>query len=159
MDINTLKMIFDNYYQFNIRKKDRKRYKVYARKMYCYTARQLGHTYESIGETIDIKHDNLIYYINTLNSVTKKDKEIYNRIAKDYNLPIKMFQTELKETQKEKVLNKSNQFLKQFNELLELNDSEITEFRETRLKPFLAMLKSRKTHKNITNVAGATIKR
>ena len=70
-----------------------------------------------------------------------------------------MFQTELKETQKEKVLNKSNQFLKQFNELLELNDSEITEFKKTRLKPFLAMLKSRKTHKNITNVAGATIKR
>jgi len=44
-------------------------------------------------------------------------------------------------------------------ELLNLNDSEILEFYETRLKPFKMLLKSRKQPKNIVKVQGALISR
>ena len=44
-------------------------------------------------------------------------------------------------------------------ELLNLNDSEILEFYETRLKPFKMLLKSRKQHKKIVKIQGALINR
>ena len=88
---------------------------------------------------------------NNLKDVVKINLELKNKILKLE-----------KELQKYKI-NKPRIVLKpiteRFNELSQLSDAELTEFKETRIKPFLMMLKSRKKHKEIKNVIGARILR
>ena len=44
------------------------------------------------------------------------------------------------------------------NSLSNLSDSDIIDFEETRLRPYLGMLKSRRKHKEITEVKGALLR-
>ena len=44
------------------------------------------------------------------------------------------------------------------NSLSNLSDGDVLDFEETRLKPYLSMLKSRRVHKTITEVKGALLR-
>jgi len=159
MKLDKLKKIYDKEYGFDIYRQDRKRYKVYARKVFALTGKRLGFTLDRIGEAINVKHDNVLSYIKTHHTINQVDKKIYNKIVLKHKLNIKLFDEEVntmiesrRQTQNEAILNK-------FNELSQLSDSEIKEFEETRLKPFLLMLKSRRKQKEIKNVVGARLLR
>ena len=66
-----------------------------------------------------------------------------NEIIKKYNIESDLF---IFSEDKNQEISENN-ILTHFKELSALSDAELLEFKETRLKPFLMMLKSRKTHK------------
>lgn len=154
-----IKKDLDKLYGFDISTKSRSRKYPYARKVFCKLARLRIESYglTEIGSHISVKHDVVIYNLKTFNYIGKSDVLIFNKLSNKYlgtDLPEKPKEIETPKDIKNDIID-----LNAFNELLELNDSEILEFRETRLKPFLMMLETRKRHKKIDYVPGAIISR
>ena len=154
-----IKKDLDKLYGFDSSTKTRIRKYSYARKVFCKLARLHPKHYglTEIGSHVNIKHDVVIYNLKTFDYIEESDVIIYNKLSNKYlgtDLPEKIIEIETPIQARKTVTN-----LKGFDELLELNDSEILEFKETRLKPFLMMLETRKRHKKIDYVPGAIISR
>jgi hypothetical protein len=154
-----IKKDLDKLYGFDISTKLRSRKYAYARKVFCKLARLRieQYTLTEIGNALNIQHDNVIYNLNTFNYIGKSDVLIFNKLSNKYlgtDLPEKPKEIETPKDIKNDIIH-----LNAFNELLELNDVDILEFIETRLKPFLMMLETRKLHKKIDYVPGAIILR
>jgi hypothetical protein len=154
-----IKKDLDKLYGFDISTKTRNRKYAYARKVFCKLARLHIKSYglTEIGGYISVKHDVVIYNLKTFNYIGESDVFIFNKLSNKYlgtDLPEEPIEIETPKQIKKTITN-----LNGFDELLELNDSEILEFKETRLKPFLMMLETRKRHKKIDYVPGAIISR
>lgn len=96
-------------------------------------------------------------------TIRKSDNSYYLDLYEDYfKLKEKSnylkYKLEVLE-QENKKLKKLNRILSDFKELSFLNDSELKEFKETRLKPFVNMLESRKQQKQVIKVNGALLNR
>ena len=142
MKIQEIKKQFDKVYGFDLYRTDRKRYKVYARKVFVYYCRQLDYTFQSIGQVVNVDHSNCIHYINSINTITRVDKINFNKVVDSFEEKIPKFEVQEIEKPKEIKRDKLNGILEDFNVLLELNDIDIQEFKETRLKPFMRMKRS-----------------
>lgn len=141
-----IKKDLDKLYGFDISTKRRTRKYAYARKVFCKLARSHPKYYAlaEIGSHLNIPHDCVIYNLKTYNYIEESDVIIYNKLSNKYlgtDLPEEIIEIETPQQIKKTITD-----LKGFNELLKLNDSELIEFKETRLKPFLMMLETRKRH-------------
>lgn len=159
MKLQKLKKIYDKEFGFDIGLKTNSRDTAYARKVFYYTARQLGNTYYQIRDVLGQNHATVLHAVNTVNIVLSFHKKKYNKIALEYNLDVELFDEEVNTMIKTKRQTVNNAILSKFNELSQLSNSELKEFEETRLKPFILMLKTRKKHKEIEKVAGARLLR
>lgn len=159
MKLNKLKKIYDKEFGFDIGQKTNSRETAYARKVFYYTARQLGNTYYQIRDVLGQNHATVLHAVNTVDAVLPFHKKKYNKIALENNLDVELFDDEVNTMIKTKRQTQNEAILSKFNELSQLSDSEIKEFEETRLKPFLLMLKSRRKQKEIKNVVGARLLR
>lgn len=137
MTIQEIKRQFDKEYRLDIYKTDQTRRGAYARKVFTYYCKNIGFTYQVIGDAIGVKHDNAIYYNKTIHTVNDIDKRIYNTIAKENKVNIPLFDViDLKVEVK-----KFNGIFEEFNDLLELGDEHTKQFIKTRLRPYLIMNK------------------
>jgi hypothetical protein len=166
---------------YDIGNKDRSKNIVEARMMFYAIAFKRNYSYNYISKLLHKHHASIMHGVKTHNNFiefNKPYKIIFdslvininkkNNNTKELNNIISLT-CAMKKEELENILNfikktpkqikKSITNLKGFDELLELNDSEILEFKETRLKPFLMMLETRKRHKKIDYVAGAIISR
>ena len=181
MELEQLKKYLDNFYGFDISTKSRVSKYVKARSVYykIITTEILGHTYEHIGKSIGRNHATVIHGLKTFDSYYLIDihfKKTYKNILNDLNGTdfisdnIEEIEELKKQYQKKiidlecKIHNLQNQNKHannthvDFKPLFELNDSEVLDFIETRLKPYLNMIKSKKVHKEIIHVAGARLR-
>ena len=62
----------------DIRTKKRQREIVYAKKMYCYIARQRGYGFQKIADQIGINHATVIWHCNDTEYLLKQDKQFMN---------------------------------------------------------------------------------
>ena len=152
--------IVNKEYDLDVSIKTRKREVVYAKKIYIKLAREATlETLEQIGKNLNMPHDNVLYHLRKLDCIYDSYKKKCNQIIKKYKIKAQYFEKE-EQVLVEQVDDTSNKaILEQFNELSTLSYDELREFRETRIKPFLMMLKSRKKHKKIEKVAGARLLR
>jgi len=152
--------IVNQEFDLNVSIKTRKREIVYAKKVYIKLAREATlESLEQIGKNINLQHDNVLYHYNRTNCIFESYKTKCNEIIEKYKIKAQYFEKEAPVVveQVDNTLNKD--VLERFNELSTLSDDELTEFRLTRLKPFLMMLKSRRKHKEIEKVLGARLLR
>ena len=170
MTSEEIKNIVNKEFETDVSLKLRKRDTIDAKRVYVKLCREHTlETYDKIGKTINCNHATILHHYKHRNIIQDVFKLRGNMLIEKYDLNAekydvsrinygKAFKKDL--NIKKTDLNENELFiLDSFKELSNLNDSELTEFKETRLKPFLRMLESRKTHKNITNVVGETIKR
>ena len=163
--------------------KDRRQHYIEARMMFFAIGYERNYTYTAMGEVLKrnhataihavIKHNDYVeqdshyrktYYLLELELNEKYDNNDYlrdviglcSKLKKDRLKDIIEFITEPLEVI-EKIEPRSD--LKGLDELLYLNDSDILEFKETRLKPFLMMLETRNKAKQVQYVAGAMLNR
>jgi hypothetical protein len=129
MTLDQLKSIFDEAYGFDIARKTRKRNYAYARKNYVYTAYKLHFTLAYIGTTLKCNHDLVHYHVNTIHSINDYDKLIFNKIVQKYDLGLETYEM------------KKYTYIGNFPELEQLTPEQIEHFRETRVKPYILMLK------------------
>lgn len=176
MTLEKLKTELDSKYGFDISSKSRKRRFVYARKVYCNIARKLYcnikkehlHTWDSIGESINISHDAAYFHFNSFEVVGDRDFRINDEIILDnklliepqYNEPIEVVRAKEDievniEVNKEikALVSKVNNVL--FNwDVITLND-----FIDNRLKPYDRLVRVKVAPKEVKNVIGAKIEK
>ena len=168
MKLEELINIIDNKLHSDIKSKSRKRNNVYARKLYCTLAYEcikkvvkseqgveikVRYTYQDIADTLNVNHDLIYYHKSTFDTVNEKYKNVYNVIIDEYDLEVKKLSTKSNYVPQLTVTQKNL-----LNDLTALSDSDILEFRETRLKPYLSMIKSRVKRKEVPVVAGALLR-
>jgi hypothetical protein len=138
-----IKEDLDSKYGFDISTRNRKRKYAYSRKVFCKLAKSRieEYTLTEIGEVLNLTHDNVIYMLSTFNYINKTDLKIFNELSDKY-LGTNLL-NEQKAIEQSDII-KSIPKLSSFEKLLELTDHDLLEFEETRLKPFIKMLESRK---------------
>lgn len=146
MELKELIRVINNKYKVDILETTRAREVVYARKVYCYIARQLRYKLHEIGRHINLKHDNVHYHLKTINRIYNHDAVKCNEIIDEHNLDI----TNLK-AKKENITRYEYESV--LGDLKQLDDTLLKELIETRVKPFIRLTKSRKQHK--VNVQGS----
>ena len=168
MKLEELINIIDRKLESDIRAKNRKRHNIYAKKLYCKLAYdcvketeiseygieiKTRYRYQDIADTLGVNHDLIYFHRKTFDAVNDRYKNAYNEIIEEHDLDIRKLGT--KKTYAP-VLTEAQKTL--LNDLKQLSNSDILEFRETRLKPYLNMLKTRVKQKQVRQVAGALLR-
>ena len=147
MTLQDLTDKINEYYGIDLKERTRSREYAYARKLYSALGRAGQHTLEKIGEQIGLNHASVLYHSNSTHSLTRKDKEIFKRIAKDFSLPVETINLVKKKMPKrsQELLNK-HKMMRQIRDVVDGWDNEsIRNFISTRLELYDKMIKS-KTH-------------
>jgi len=153
MTLQDLTDKLNEYYKFDIKERTRKRKYVYARKVYSVIAREMGYTFEKIGAHIGLKHDAVLYHCRSIYSVEIKDKVIFNRVIKDFSLPIKeidldtkkaIMQAEAESKAIDNVSYISQKLIDSITGIVKEWDIEsINDFINTRLEPYDKMMQAK----------------
>jgi len=152
MTLQQLKEELNKYYKFDISERNRQREYSYARKVYCRLARELGYTFQSLGQEIGLKHDAALYHYRDFDIVKKHDKKIYNQVIKENKLNIIRSEDVISE-EKERLLDNVLDTISKWNE------ETIDNFINTRLKVYNKLIETTKPQKKIKEVKGATLNR
>ena len=166
MTLQQLKEELNKYYKFDISERNRQREYSYARKVYCRLARELGYTFQALGQEIGLKHDAALYHYRDFNVVSDMDKKIFNKTIRRLGLPIE--QCAIKKKIKPIADTLKNQNPKTYkealiNELIDIvskwEDNTLENFINTRLKVYNKLIETTKPQKKVEEVKGATLNR
>ena len=163
MRLDTLKKAVSKKFEVDIAIKSRKRKYVYARKVFCKLARETGATFKAIGKEIDNKHDLVLFHCNTIDVIEYKDKDKHDELIDELGLVLcKPFgNIEKAKIKKEIQKTTNNETLKRIkivtDVISEWDIETLQEFKQTRLDPFNASLKTRVIPKTIKEVKGALL--
>lgn len=157
MTLKQIRTIIENETELDISTPCRKQETVLARAIYCLIARELtDKTLKEVGKEINRKHDSILHLVNKSKNFVKTEKD-YKKLYSDVlsiisSIPEENIMVEEKVIVVEKIIYRDiNKELRHYEkdilkDLKVISDEDLLEFRETRLKPFLGMLKSRKVH-------------
>ena len=163
MRLDTLKKAVSEKFEVDIAIKSRKRKYVYARKVFCKLARETGATFKAIGKEIDSKHDLVLFHCNTIDVIEYKDKDKHDELIDELDLVLcKPFGNIEKAKIKKRIqLTTNNETLKRIKSVTDIisewDIETLQEFKQTRLDPFNASLKTRVKPKTIKEVKGALL--
>lgn len=163
MRLDTLKKAVSEKFEVDIAIKSRKRKYVYARKVFCKLARETGATFKAIGKEIDSKHDLVLFHCNTIDVIEYKDKDKHDELIDELGLVLcKPFGNIEKAKIKKRIqLTTNNETLKRIKSVTDIisewDIETLQEFKQTRLDPFNASLKTRIKPKTIKEVKGALL--
>mgnify|MGYP003628122973 CR=1 FL=1 len=167
MTLTELKEYLDDYYDFDIALKCRKTNYVRARCMYYELAKYVNswNSLETIGAVVKRDHATVLHgylftrlesFFSSVIEIKVIERKELQDLKTYYTDKIKIMQDRINQLENAKHNTKSN--IDDFKPLFLLSDSDILEFKETRLKPYLNMIKTRRKHKDIKQVAGAMLR-
>lgn len=143
MNIKELVKKINNYFDCDIRQLTNQKEIVAPRKVFFVLGNEMGYSLSMMGREVNRSHS--MAWVAVTKHVDNLKYDSYYKTCyttfHEYLYGAKL----VKETKDIKT------HIKGFNALLELNEDELLEFKETRLKPFLSMLKSRNKHKQLIN--------
>jgi hypothetical protein len=154
MTIKQIRAAVENEFNLCIAIKGRQQKSVDARAIYSLLCRELTtETYKEIGKETNRKHEVVMYLEKKARyfiDVEPKYKDAYVNIKNRLEFPVKQEQPNVKIVERI-VYTDSIQDLRDSErsiliDLKELSYSEISELHETRIKPYLSMLKTRVKH-------------
>lgn len=71
--------LIEDFYGFSLKKSGRRQDLIYARKVYVKIARDRNHTFQSIGDVLEMNHATILHHYNSFNVVQKADIDAYNK--------------------------------------------------------------------------------
>lgn len=142
MRIDKLADKINKYFDCDIRTKSQSKDVMIPRKIFFVIGKQEHHSLSAMGREVGRSHS-MAWVANQ----THEDNLTYDKYYKMSFNDFYNYYHEIKP--KEENITKVN--LKGFDDVLNFSDSERLEFIETRLKPYVMMLKSRKTSKQLIN--------
>ena len=152
----TLKYIADEVIKnsgFNIRMQKREAHLILLRQVYYKLARKHTlETFTNIGKEVKVHYSSVMYGFNKADRDLKR-VPLYKTLYNSIESKITGLKEDL-EDNKNIVVNFKTDELRQLNKL---SYTDILDFNETRLKPYLKMLESRRVH-NIKEVKGAMLR-
>jgi hypothetical protein len=163
MRLEILKQAVSEKFKIDLDNSSRKRKYVFAKKVYCKLARDTGATFKAIGDEINTKHCNVIFHVNTIDTIGYKDKdkhdELIDELGLDFSQPF--FDIEKAKIKKEIQRTTDSDTLKRIKSVTDIisewDIETLREFKQTRLDPFNTSLKTRVMPKTIKEVKGALL--
>ena len=153
MTLNEIQKLVENHFKVNLRNKNRhKKHTIPKVIYYDLCERFTNKTIQHISNNIGFDHAMVVYSRKAIKPLFKEYPA--------YELSYKLLVSKItgKEQYIEKIIYKQPTFkTDELRQLNELDDYDILDFNNTRLKPYLSMLKSRRVH-NITEVKGALLR-
>jgi hypothetical protein len=149
-------------YGFDITQRVRQRQYSYARKVYCKLAKEVGHTLQLLGSKVGISHDCAIYHVRTFDTITHRDKVIFNKIVKKNRLNVKLCKmpTKKKVVKQTKLKPQNKELIKEITQVLSKWETEsLMQFISTRLMPYDKLIKATKLQIQPPEIKGAKLKR
>lgn len=173
IELYRLRKLVEELYGFDISKRGRRQDLVYAKKVYSKLARDMKHTFQSIGNSIGHNHATILHHYNSFNVVLPDDLEVYHKVLEVYetlpycvdnvilsieiedtmsfNMMRAKYEVEIRRLKKEmKIKDDINNNVKVVEPILSLfenwSERDRDDFIEYRLKPYSKALKSRVFH-------------
>jgi hypothetical protein len=163
MRLDKLKLAVDKKFGLDIATRSRKRKYVYARKVFCKLARETGATFKAIGNEINTNHDLVLFHCNTIDVIEYQYKDKHDELIDELDLIFSKPFANIEKAKIKKQIAQTNtsetlKRIKCITDIISEWDIEtVQEFKQTRLDPFNALIKTRIKPKQILEVKGAKI--
>jgi hypothetical protein len=164
MKLETIKEAVNKKFGLDIALDTRQRNYTYAKKVFSKLAYESGATFKEVGNVIKKSHCNILHHVNSIDVITLEDKRKHDEIIRELGLVLSkpFFYSDQdiikKEIKRRKTTNKTIKEIQDVIDILTGWDIEtVTEFKQTRLDPFNALIKTRVMPKTIKEVKGALL--
>ena len=160
MKLETIKEAVNKKFGLDISLDTRQRNYAYAKKVFSKLAYESGATFKEVGNVIKKSHCNILHHVNSIDVITLEDKRKHDQIIRELNLVLSkpFFNSEQDKIKKEIKTHKTIKEIQDVIDILTGWDIEtVKEFKELRLDPFNASLKTRIMPKTIKEVKGALL--
>ncbi len=163
MRLDKLKLAVDKKFGLDIATRSRKRKYVYARKVFCKLARETGATFKAIGNEINTNHDLVLFHCNTIDVIEYQYKDKHDELIDELDLVFSKPFANIEKAKIKKQIAQTNtsetlKRIKCITDVISEWDIEtVQEFKQTRLDPFNALIKTRIKRKTIPEVKGAKL--
>jgi hypothetical protein len=163
MKLETIKEAVNKKFGLDIALDTRQRNYTYAKKVFSKLAYESGATFKEVGNVIKKSHCNILHHVNSIDVITLEDKRKHDQIIRELNLVLSkpFFNSEQDKIKKEIKRKTTNKTIKEIQDVIDIltgwDIETVTEFKQTRLDPFNASLKTRIMPKTIKEVKGALL--
>ena len=163
MKLETIKEAVNKKFNLDISVNTRQRNYSYAKKVFSKLAYESGATFREVGDVIKKSHCNILHHVNSINVITLEDKKKHDQIIRELNLVLSkpFFNSEQDKIKKEIKRKTTNKTIKEIQDVIDIltgwDIETVTEFKQTRLDPFNALIKTRVRPKTIKEVKGALL--
>jgi len=134
INLQALKNEINEYYNIDIAEKKRSRPIAYARKIFSILGVTAGYNLTHIGSFMNLKHDTVIHHKNTYQNIYNEQKIYLNYLITKYKSTLSPLKTD-----KEIKMDNENILKVIYNDLSLLSNSDLIDFKQNRVDPFLKM--------------------
>jgi len=163
MRLETIKEAVNKKFNLDIALDTRQRNYTYAKKVFSKLAYESGATFKEVGDVIKKSHCNILHHVNSIDVITIQDKRKHDEIIRELGLVLSkpFFNSEQDKIKKEIKKKQTKKTIKEIQDVVDVlsgwDIETVEEFKQTRLDPFNALIKTRVKRKTIPEVKGATL--
>jgi len=163
MRLETIKEAVNKKFNLDIALDTRQRNYTYAKKVFSKLAYESGATFKEVGDVIKKSHCNILHHVNSIDVITIQDKRKHDEIIRELGLVLSkpFFNSEQDKIKKEIKKKQTKKTIKEIQDVVDVlsgwDIETVEEFKQTRLDPFNALIKTRVKRKTIPEVKGAIL--
>ena len=163
MKLETIKEAVNKKFNLDVAKNVRQRNFTDAKKVFSKLAYESGATFREVGEQINRGHCNILHHVNSVDTISVEYKKKHDELIQELDLVFSkpFFNPEKEKIKKEVKKKTTNKTIKEIQDVIDIltgwDIETVTEFKQTRLDPFNALIKTRVKRKTIPEIKGATL--
>ena len=159
MKLETIKEAVNKKFNLDVAKDIRQRNFTDAKKVFSKLAYESGATFREVGEQINRGHCNILHHVNSVDTISLEYKKKHDELIQELDLVFSkpFFNPEKEKIKKEVKKKTTNKTIKEIQDVIDIltgwDIETVTEFKQTRLDPFNALIKTRVKRKTIPDRA------
>ena len=163
MKLETIKEAVNKKFNLDVAKNVRQRNFTDAKKVFSKLAYESGATFREVGEQINRGHCNILHHVNSVDTLSVEYKKKHDELIQELDLVFSkpFFNPEKEKIKKEVKKKTTNKTIKEIQDVIDIltgwDIETVEEFKQTRLHPFNALIKTRVKRKTIPEIKGATL--
>jgi len=163
MKLETIKEAVNKKFNLDVAKNVRQRNFTDAKKVFSKLAYESGATFREVGEQINRGHCNILHHVNSVDTISVEYKKKHDELIQELDLIFSkpFFNPEQEKIKKEVKRKTTNKTIKEIQDVIDIltgwDIETVEEFKQTRLDPFNALIKTRVKRKTIPEIKGATL--
>lgn len=163
MKLETIKEAVNKKFNLDVAKDIRQRNFTDAKKVFSKLAYESGATFREVGEQINRGHCNILHHVNSVDTISLEYKKKHDELIQELDLVFSkpFFNPEKEKIKKEVKKKTTNKTIKEIQDVIDIltgwDIETVTEFKQTRLDPFNALIKTRVKRKTIPEIKGAIL--
>ena len=163
MKLETIKEAVNKKFNLDVAKNVRQRNFTDAKKVFSKLAYESGATFREVGKQINRSHCNILHHVNSVDTISVEYKKKHDELIQELDLIFSkpFYNPEQEKIKKEVNKKTTNKTIKEIQDVIDVltgwDIETVEEFKQTRLDPFNALIKTRVKRKTIPEIKGATL--